>query len=137
MSDEALLINPFEEKVTEVTYSKNEANYFLHVVDFHRETIAEVLARISPLDLVVVCAFIQAAIETQIPAAGPAFDEQRQFFDAIYPSILAGNEVLHPEDKVAEGNLIIVIPSPTPDTLGVCNTVEPPLLVAPGSRMVN
>lgn len=120
----------------QVSFSRDEANYFLHVVDFHRELIVGITKDVAPLDLPVVLAFLQSAIETQIHQSRQAFDEQRVFFNTIYPVVLHQNAEEHPEEST-EGSIMIVVPTPR-NGPALDTYSDPPRIITPsGSKLVN
>lgn len=120
-----------------VSFNRDEVNYFLHVIDFHREMVKEVLQKVPPLDLVTILGFIQGAIEAQIPQAAGAFNEQREFFRIIYPAILAGHFMDHPEEQPAgdDTNIFMIVPKPA-NGVGFCELPDGPRIIHPGSSLV-
>jgi len=119
-----------------VSFSKEQANYLLHVVDFYRTVIEGVVNTVPPLELVFILAFLQAAIETQAPeGATEAFNEARAFFQQVYPTLM--RTVAEAEGAPEEGNLLIVVPKPSPASVAVSPAEENPRIIIPGSGLVN
>jgi hypothetical protein len=106
------------------------------VLDFHRELIHDLMSRIPFFHTVTLFAFIQAALETQIPPAGEAFDEQREFFRSIYPTILHQNRLEHPEDNPEGVTILIPTPSKRGEVVKEFKDAEPRIILPSGSRLI-
>lgn len=127
-----------------VNYSAAESQFFLQVLDFYRPAIKSLLATIPPAELVVVLAFLQAAMETQAPVFTEGFEDVRNFFQQVYPSILKHDEEQRRAAAEAEGqelpkendSLNIVIPAPANNLQGKEPQAEEPRIIMPGSRLL-
>lgn len=124
-----------DKQPTEICFTKEEANFFLYVVDFYRTIIQDVTTQVPPLELVFILAFLQAAIESQAPHADQAFDETRAFFRQVYPAIMSS--VPPGEVQPEEGQLLIVIPKPSPQSCAVTPMGDEPRIILPGTGSVN
>lgn len=119
----------------EINCSSDEANYFVHIVDFYRPLLQEIVEKVPPLELLALLAFLQSALEVQMQEARGAFDEVREFFNQVYPALLHNHSKEHPEDFVGQ-NFVIVIPTPGPTPV-VSPFEEKPRIIMPGNGIVN
>lgn len=125
-----------EPQPIQVFFSEEEANFFIQKVDFYQPVIKAMTQSCPPGDLVVLLAFLIAAIETQKPDTGPAFDEIRVFFNAIYPNILAHDAEKNPQ-SVDEDGCRVVVPRATPGKRGIDAFSTEPKIILSGSDWKN
>lgn len=114
---------------------KENANFFLYVVDFYRSTLEEIIAKVPPMQIVFLLAFLQGAIESQLAEAAGAFEECREFFRAVYPPFMQGHILSHPDEAPKDDEILIIIPTPSP-MIGLTQD-DTPRIITPGSSKVN
>lgn len=127
-----------------VDYNAGEINYFLQSLDFYRPLLKKLIASVPPTELVVLLAFLQAALESQADGLfRGAFEDVRAFFDKLYPVILANDLEMRQQDAAEKGEpyveeegILIVIPTPTQGVVARSPLEEEPRLITPGTRTI-
>jgi hypothetical protein len=101
--------------------------FLLKILEAHKSAIQAITDGVPPSDVILVAAFLTAAVESQVETAGEAFDEVRVLFRQMYPELLK-----HAAGLSLDRNQIAII-VPTVEAVVVDEQKFP----TSGSKLVN